>query len=353
MLARPRGSQGAQSGALARADHLERRDGTERAPTRPALTSTTTRVAAVERDDVQLAADLGRPGVPRDDAPAPALELAGDDSLGVGGPGAACLRSWIDRRRRRFARGARGASEFVAVREPPGQRRRLASPAVLASVQHLRAPRGRGLRRHRRGRRDLRAALVLGRRAAGRRRPRVARAGAGRDPELGVRLPAVTDHRQPRARRPPQGRPRVRPRDRRRRSWSRTGSSQENALRGTRARRRARARRRRSGPFRAPWRWPSAPALAGVERIIVAPESADEAATAVRGRRGERRRGSCRSSGWPTSGAIGTDGRARVHDPRPRPGCDPPSSTRTSPISAASRRFATRSRSPPPGATGC
>ena len=67
----------------------------------------------------------------------------------------------------------------------------------------------------RRDRHPPRPAGVLARRAARRRGARVARAGPRRDRQLRLRVPAQADHRQPRSGRPAQGRPGLRPGDRR------------------------------------------------------------------------------------------------------------------------------------------
>ena len=71
---------------------------------------------------------------------------------------------------------------------------------------------------HGRGRHRQRAAGVHHRRAHRSRHPGGARAGEARDPQRRLQIPTATGHGQPRARRAPQGRNRLRPCDRGRRA---------------------------------------------------------------------------------------------------------------------------------------
>ena len=78
--------------------------------------------------------------------------------------------------------------------------RGLASPAMLARVDHVRDRRPRAAAGHRRGRHPRRAAELHDRRAGRPGRPRGARARARGAPQLGLRVPAQAPDRQPRAR---------------------------------------------------------------------------------------------------------------------------------------------------------
>ena len=167
---------------------------------------------------------------------------------------------------------------------------------ALASARARQPPRTFALlgveaqRGARRGRRPPRPAVVHDRRPPRRRGARVARAGALRASQLRLRVPAAADHRQPRAGRPAEGRPGLRPGDRRRRCWPPTeqlpparldglGLAGELALDGS----------VRRGPGRAA-RWP--------RRARAARPRAD------RGRRATTRPRR-RSAGWPAERSAG------------------------------------------------
>ena len=213
------------------------------AAVRRVLTSTNTSVASVVRDQVELA-EAGAV-VAGDQPVAEALEMLEREPLAgaaqvlaqVGGGMAATLGAPACRISACLCRLRRGSvTDCAEVRGSPGPRdllagsgdrarachtrvvirrtRSLASPVVLARVDHLRHRRPDLPPRGGRGRPAPRPARVHDRGARRRRGPRVARARPRRAAELGVRVPGAEDHRQPRAGEPAQDRPGLRPRDR-------------------------------------------------------------------------------------------------------------------------------------------
>ena len=206
----------------------------------------------VERDDVHLAADLGGPDVARDDPPPAALQL-GDQILGAAS--SRCLAAVIEPK---LGAPTRACGARSATRRRRSTRTTRApcvpsGPPRARQHSHLRADRGRGARRTVEVDVALGAAVVRPRRASRCGGARVARARASGHPQLGLRVPATADHRQPRARRPAQGRPRLRPGDRR----GAPGGLGQLPPDGSATWRWPASLRwtARSGPCRGPWRW--------------------------------------------------------------------------------------------------
>ena len=213
MLARPGGGEDPQPRALPRADHLERRDRPHGGADPARLDLDHDQLAAVERDDVELAAHGVGPRVARDDPPAAALELARHDPLGVAAQSLAAHRhgstlggrdSPVAREVRRIRRTGCATCGALA----------RSVVAVLASVRTyaLMGVEARDVTVEVDVSAGLPSFAVVGLPDAAVResRERVRAAIV----ELRLRLPAAADHRQPRARRPAQGRPRIRPGDR-------------------------------------------------------------------------------------------------------------------------------------------
>ena len=215
----PAASQAAASGAAAPACGGPPRAPGARARAAPALlvlTSTKTSVRPVRRHDVDLARIRGRGRCARRSS-SPGRRAPRPRGPRRPGPSSASPLSPGDRRRARPTRGAQIVTKALSNRHIRRATRafRPSLPPMLArtptfALHGVDAPRGR------RDRHPPRRSPAS--RSSGCPMPPCASraSGSARRSQLGLRVPAQADHRQPRAGRPAQGRAGLRPRDRRR-----------------------------------------------------------------------------------------------------------------------------------------